>query len=120
MRIPISFARWYRVLSWAVLIPPPLAHVTVTGDHVEVKMAWAFRARFGRSAISGVKLDESRPISRGAHGWRGRWLVNGKGWPLVAIDLDPPQRAYVLGVPIRLRRVTVSVDQPDVLIGAFR
>ena len=33
------------------------------------------------------------------HRWRGRWLVNGAAGPLVAIEIDPPARARVLGFP---------------------
>ncbi len=53
--------------------------------------------------------------SRGAHGWRGRWLVNGAGDGLVVIDISPPARARVTGVPVRLRELTVSVEDPDAL-----
>jgi hypothetical protein len=70
--------------------------------------------------VTNVERDGGRPISRGVHGWRGRWLVNGAGRPLVGIDLDPAPRAYVTGFPVRLRRVVVSVADADALIGAFR
>jgi hypothetical protein len=38
----------------------------------------------------------------------------------VAIAIDPPAPAHVLGVPIRLRELLVSVDDPDALVGALQ
>jgi hypothetical protein len=119
-RFPISFDPWYAFLSTIMLIPTTRAHVTVGADLVDVHMGWAFHASLQRSAIvRTTRDDEWRPVSRGAHGWRNRWLVNGKGTPLVHLDLDPPQRGSVLGFPLRLRRVTVSTDTPDDLVEAL-
>jgi hypothetical protein len=52
----------------------------------------------------------------GVHGWRGAWLVNGAASGLVSITVDPPVRAWAVGVPVRLRQLTVSLEDPD----AFR
>lgn len=49
------------------------------------------------------------------HGFAGRWLVNGSGEGILALDLEPAQQARVLGVPVRLRQLLVSVDDPDAL-----
>jgi hypothetical protein len=53
------------------------------------------------------------------HGWAGRYLVNGSGRNLVSIGLDPPQRARVIGFPVRVRELTVSVDDPAGLVEAL-
>ena len=58
-------------------------------------------------------------VTAGAHGWRGRWLVNGASSPIVAIRLRSPTRAWVAGYPVRLREVLVSVADPDALIAAL-
>ncbi len=112
-RIPIRFERWYSVLSSALLLPPSESYIEVTDGDVECRMGWAFRVRFPRSAVVRAARFEKRPISRGAHGFAGRWLVNGAGEPILAIDLEPPQQARVLGFPVRLRQLLVSVDDPD-------
>ncbi len=39
------------------------------------------------------------------------------GWGV--IPLDPPQRGSVLGFPLTLREVAVSVEDPDGLIAAL-
>ena len=48
----------------------------------------------------------------GAHGWRGEWLVNGSSSGIVRIELEPPGRAKVCGVPVELRVLRVSVEDP--------
>jgi hypothetical protein len=119
-RFPIRFDAWYRILSSALFIPPSDSYVEIDGEEVVVRMAWAFRARFARSAIESMALLDEKPISRGVHGIFGRWLVNGSGDGILTIDVTPPQRAYTLGFPIRLRELMVSVDDPEALAKALR
>ena len=119
VRIPISFDRAFIPLAVSLRTGPKDAHVTVDGDQVDVQMGWAFRARFKRSQVAHTAIDMNPVVSRGAHGWRGRWLVNGAGPPLVEVTLDPAARARVALVPIRLRQLVVSVEDADELIGAL-
>jgi hypothetical protein len=118
-RFPISFGRLYALLSRAVLLPPRTAYVEMEADEVHVRMGWAFRARFPRSAVASVVPFEGNPLSRGVHGYGGCWLVNGSGRGLLRIDLDPPPRAYAVGFPIRLRQLLVSVEDPPGLVAAL-
>ena len=114
-RIPIRFERFYGLLSSALLLFPSDSYVEIGEDEVECRMGWAFRARFPRSAVAGARRFERRPLSRGVHGFAGRWLVNGAGDRILAVELEPPQRCRVLGVPLKLRQLLVSVDDPDAL-----
>ena len=82
---------------------------------MRVRMSWGFRAEFPKAAIRAVSTYESKPISRGVHGFAGRWLVNGSGDGIVTIDLEPHQRGFVMGFPVRLRQLMVSVEQPEQL-----
>ena len=100
-------------LSTALFLPHSSAYLEVDEDVVKVRMGWAFRARFPRSAVVGTSHHHGAVVSRGAHGFAGRWLVNGSGEGILVIDLHPVQRAQVLGVPVRLRQLMVSVDSPD-------
>ncbi len=120
VRFPIRFDTWYRPLSWSVLIPPAQSYLDVFDDHVEVKMAWAFRASFPRSAVRSTSVQKTSPISRGVHGFDGRWLVNGAGDRVLAIDLDPAQRGRVMGIGVSLRQLMVSVDDPAALAAALQ
>ncbi len=119
-RFPIRFDPWYRVLSTGLFLPPASSFVEVNGDEVRVRMAWAFRARFPRSAVRAALPYERRPLSRGVHGFAGRWLVNGSGEGIVSLRLEPGQTAYVLGFPVRLRELLVSVEDPPGLVAALR
>lgn len=108
------------MLSTALVLLPSDSYVELEGDHVAVRMGWAFRASFPRSAIARAHRLDARPLSRGVHGFAGRWLVNGAGDRLLGIELDPIQRARVLGIPVRLRQLIVSVDDPDALAAQLR
>jgi len=118
-RFPIRCDNWYRVLSTALFIRPSRSYVVVDGDHVEVRMDWAFRARFPRAAIVSAAPTHARLLSRGIHGFAGRWLVNGSSQGLLTIALAPSQRGYVMGFPVRLQSLTVSVADPAALAAAL-
>ena len=83
-------------------------------------MGWAFRAHFPQSAVANATRVRNKPLSRGVHGFAGRWLVNGSGDGILAIDLAATQRARVLGVPVRLRQLLVSVNDPDALAAQLK
>jgi hypothetical protein len=119
-RFPIRFDDWYRVLSSALLLRPSDSYVDVGDDVVAVRMGWAFSARFPRSAITATSRLEKAPLSRGVHGFGGRWLVNGAGDRVLVLELQPTQRACVLGFPVRLRQLMVSVDDPEDLAKLVR
>jgi hypothetical protein len=119
-RFAIRFDPAYRLLSSAVLIPPSDSYLELEGGEVYVRMAWAFRARFPRSAVARAATLNRSPWSRGVHGWGGRWLVNGSGDRILVIQLEPAQRAHVMGFPVRLRELMVSVDDPGALASALQ
>src|SRR5262249_41988314 len=95
------------------------SYVEVSDDEVEVRMSWAFRARFPRAAVASAAESSSRPRSRGVHGLAGRWLVNGSAGGIVVLDLTPGQRAYGMGFPIRRRGLMVSVEDPAAALAAL-
>ncbi len=119
LRFPIRFDRAYGLLSSALLLRPADSFVEVRGGEVRVQMAWAFRARFPRSAVASAAEHRRATLSRGVHGLAGRWLVNGAGAGIVALRLQPGQRAHVLGFPVRLRELLVSVEDPAGLMKAL-
>ncbi|MEN3273240.1 MAG: hypothetical protein V7636_2001 [Actinomycetota bacterium] len=119
VRVPISFDRLYVPLAVTLRAGPEQSFVTVDGDHVDVKMGWAFHARFERSRVTKTSIDMEPAMSRGAHGRGGRWLVNGAGPPFVVLTIEPPARARVLVANVRLSELVVSVEDPDELIAAI-
>jgi hypothetical protein len=120
IRFPIEFEAPYALLSRALLIFPSDSYVEVAGNQVLVRMGWAFQATFDRSRVARTNsLGKRIHLTRGVHGWAGRWLVNGAGDGILAIDLEPRQRAYVLGFPVSLRQLQVSVEDPRALAAAL-
>ena len=114
-RFQIRFDSWYELLSTALLLPPSASYVEVTEERVEVRMGWAFSARFPKTAVARVEPLQNRPWSRGVHGFAGRWLVNGSGRDILVLGLHPAQRGFVMAIPVRLRELRVSVERPGEL-----
>jgi len=119
-RFPLRFDAWYAVLSRVLLLPPADSYVELDSREVRVRMSWAFRSCFPKAAVVSVTEAQGQPLSRGVHGFAGRWLVNGSGEGILTIDLAPEQRGYVMGFPVRLRQLMVSVTDPQALAAVFR
>ncbi len=119
-RFSIRFDPWYRALSWATAVPPTSAYVEVDEETVLVRMGWAFHAQFPRAAIASTGRLESSPMGWGVHGFAGRWLVNGSRRGIVLFELAPRQRARVLGLPVALQQLMISLDDPDGLGAALQ
>lgn len=119
-RFPITFEPAYAALSRMLFISPADSYIEIVDGNVSVRMGWAFRSTFDRSAVQGTSVLGKRVLlTRGVHGWAGRWLVNGAGDGILSIKLDPKQRGYVMGFPVTLRDLLVSVDAPSTLAGAL-
>lgn len=75
-----------------------------------VTLGWSFRVAVPRGAIQAVDSVPWRRHSIGAHGWRGRWLVNTTPGPLVRVRIEPATTGRILGFPVRVRELTLSID----------
>lgn len=95
------------------------SRVVVDRATVEVRMGWAFCGAVPLAAVSRATRGRDVALTRGVHGWRGDWLVNGSGRGVVELGLEPPLRARVAGVPVRVRRLRVSVEDVDGLLDAL-
>ncbi len=118
-RFPIRFDAWYGIMSSVLFLPPSSAYLEISADEARVRMGWAFRSSFPRGAVASAAESKITPLSRGVHGFAGCWLVNGSGRGIVTIDLVPPQRGYVMGFPVRLRQLMVSVTEPQAVAAAL-
>jgi hypothetical protein len=110
---------WFRPLLSVLGAGPAFSRVEVEGDRVRVQMGPMFRADVPVASITEVERFRGIPGGIGVHGWRGQWLVNGSVRGIVSIGIDPPVRARVLGVPVKLRRLHVSVQSPEGLMAAL-
>jgi hypothetical protein len=110
-RFPIRFTGANRAMV-VLGITPAASYIDVDDEVFTVRLSWSFRATVPRASVRGVDDDHGKVRGWGAHGWRGVWLVNGSSSRIVRVDLDPPARARVCGVPVRLRTLRVAVDDP--------
>jgi len=119
-RFPIRFSSANGILFRGLLIPPSSAYVELDDDTIHVRMGWAFTGRIPRRLVAraGPGKPPTIPLTAGAHGWRGRWLVNGAPDGIVRLELSEPTRAFVSGFPIRLKELSVSLEDPEGFLSA--
>ncbi|WP_395659402.1 hypothetical protein [Nocardioides sp.] len=84
--------------------------VEVTDDALVVDLGWSFSVTVPRTSVVAVTDEPGRKVSIGAHGWRGRWLVNTTGGSLVTVTVDPPARGRCLGLPVTVRELMLSIE----------
>ena len=111
-RIPIRYGSPWKWILPILLLPERYAYIEVDGGLVHVRFSWGFRLTFSRSDIMEI-VDHGPVVSIGAHGWKGRWLVNGAHRPIAVIRLTHPSRGLVCGFPVRVRELLVSVEDRD-------
>jgi hypothetical protein len=112
----LRYEPWYVPLSIAVGLGPKRSHVRMEAGTLHVKMGWAFDAHIPLASITRAEPANERVFSMGVHYSRGRWLVNGSGKGLVALTIEPPADAKVVGRSVSLHSLWVSVTDPDALI----
>ncbi|HZA11479.1 hypothetical protein [Mycobacterium sp.] len=118
MPIELRYERWFLTAAVPLGIGPEHSAVRIDDDILQVRMGWGFSTQIPLSSVTNAAPYHGMVTGWGAHGWRGRWLVNGSSKGIVELTVDPPARAYVLGFPIKLRTLRVSVTDPDALIDA--
>ena len=120
-RFPIRFSSANGILFRGLLIPPSSAFVELTDDTIHGRLGWVFSARIPRRLVAraGPGRRPKIPLTAGAHGWNGRWLVNAAPDGIVAIELTEPVRAFTAGFPIRLKVLAVSLEDPDGFLAAL-
>lgn len=118
-RFPIAYGPTMRALGGVLGLGPSKAWINIDPTTVEVRMGWAFQAKFPRGAVKRATISDRQFFSLGVHGRAGRWLVNGTMEGLVRIDLDPEQRARVLSRDVRLSILDISVERPAEVLRAL-
>jgi hypothetical protein len=91
-----------------------------SGDQLHVKMGWGFRAKFPVSSVRSVTPYTGVAMGIGVHGFGGNYLVNGKATGIVTLEIEPTAKALVVGIPAKLRKLSVSLDEPEQFIADFR
>jgi hypothetical protein len=114
----LRYERWFKPFSVPFGLGPRHSDVSIANDTLHVSMGWGFAAEIPLSTITAAKPRDDRVYSWGVHGFRGRWLVNGSSKGIVELTIDPPVKARVIGVPVPLKTLWVSVTDPDALVAA--
>ncbi|MDJ0771472.1 MAG: hypothetical protein QNJ12_21985 [Ilumatobacter sp.] len=109
----IRYDAWCRPLMAVLAMGRRFSRVEVTPDEVRVVMGWAFRASIPRPDIAAVAHGDRRLFGWGVHGWRSRWLVNGSRDGIVKLTIEPAARSRMMGIPIKLKELWVSLEEPD-------
>ena len=118
MRFPIRFTGANQLMG-VMGMTPSRCYVDVDEHHLRVRMGMWFELDADRTVVRAAAPDPRRVLAWGVHGWRGRWLVNGSSSGIVRVALDPAPRAWLGPVPLRVRELRVSVDDPDGLVAAL-
>ncbi len=116
---PLRYGVFQPLLS-VLGMGPRFSGVRVEDGRLRARMGWWFRADVPLSSVSRASRPSGLVGGIGVHGWRGTWLVNGSVRGVVKIDIEPPAKAAVMGVPVRLRALFVSVQSPEELVAALR
>lgn len=98
---------------------PAFSGVSLDEDRLKVRMGWMFRADIPVASITGSERHQGLVGGIGVHGWRGTWLVNGSAKGVVSVHIDPPAPARVMGVPVKLKTLQVSVEEPEEFLAAL-
>ena len=121
-RFEMSFSSFMRILTTPILAGPRRCHVTLGADRLSVAMGvggWTFSADVPLSSVGEVARVSGPVWGWGAHGWRGRWLVNGSSRGLVRISIQPAAFGRCLVVPIKVTELTISLEEPDEFVAAI-
>jgi hypothetical protein len=121
-KFALSFNMFTRIVMTPLLSGPRHCRVVLTTDRLDVRMglgAWAFSASVPRAAITGVQRVGGPVLGWGAHGWRGQWLVNGSSQGMVRMTIDPAGRGRCLVMPIKVKQLTLSLEDPDQFVAAL-
>jgi hypothetical protein len=119
----LRYYGWMLFLARPLGLGPRRAGVDVSDEDLQVHMGWGFHARIPRRSIKQAnRLRRRRDIwyAVGIHTLlRGRWIVNGSLQGVVTLELAPPVPARAYGVPIHLRWLAVSLEDPEGFLAAL-
>lgn len=88
----------------------------LTADSLTVRLGRVWHATIPRASIRTAGRDPLKTISIGGHGWSGEWLVNTSTKGLVVLTIDPETTGRCLGYTTRLRKLHVSLADPDAFL----
>lgn len=123
MRFNISYNPPSRIILTLLGAGPGHSGVTVSGDSIDARLGWVGGVRIPRSTVIAAERVNRIPwwLGWGLHtGFRGMWALNGSSTGAVLLTLEEGASGRVLGMPIRPRKVYLSLEDPDGFLAAVR
>lgn len=117
-RFRMRYAPVLRQLLWLLGMGANVTVIELSDFNLRVRMGWAFRADIPITSIRKIRRENRGWWGVGVHGWGGDWLVNGSPRGVVGVTIDPPAPSRVIGFPVKLRKLYISVENPDEFIAA--
>jgi len=115
----LRYARWMRPLLAVTGLGPRRVSIELSDTELRVRAGVWFRATVPRSSVNAVQRRGDTWAAIGVHtNFRGTWLVNGSPGGIVVVDIDPPVRARGIGCRVKLKRLGLSLEDPDRFISA--
>lgn len=119
----MRYDRWYRPLATVLGLGPRRANIQVANGVLQVRSGWAFAIDIPLTNIESARPAPERMWGWGVHQACNGWLVNGSRHGVVEILLShgvKPTKAPTAGIFNKpVRRIYVSVTDPDAFIGAL-
>jgi hypothetical protein len=122
-------ARSFRMAYWSWLLPimlvagagPSTAQITIEDDVLRVQMGWFwFRATIPLRSILHARRSGNAWFSVGVHTTgMGGWIVNGSPLGMVHLTIEPPASGRFAGLPIQIRNLWLSLEDPDAFVAAL-
>jgi hypothetical protein len=110
-----------RTLLSTLLVRGRETRVDLDDADLDVRMGWLFQVRLPRTSITSAREDHRRVYGWGVHtSFRGRWLVNTASQGQVRLTIDPPARGRCTGVPVTVRELRLSLQEPQAFLAALR
>jgi hypothetical protein len=118
-RFPLRYGAVSKPLLTVLGSGPGRSGVVLDDADLAITMGVSFAGRCPRRSVTSARTLAETVVSRGVHGWGGDWLVNGAGDGLVELAFEPPLKARVLAFPVAVRRLRLSVEDPDGLVDSI-
>lgn len=112
-RFSFRYDRWVGWILGLFASGRSVSRVLVGPDEVDVRLGIAFSGKIPRSSIVSLSSWRGSVWGWGAHGWRGRWLVNGSSKGIVVLNIEPPAQGRVIGFPVKVKELAVSLEDPE-------
>ena len=118
-RFPIKRSPWWRPLLFLFGATAARSYLEVDRERLVARFSW-YRLELTRAQI--VAVEPGRWPWWGGIGWRmsrGRLGLIGATAPVLCVRLASPHRTRLLGIPLNLRELYVSVDDPAAVRAAL-